>query len=97
MMQVRVVRVRMHKPAVLMPMGMRLSAIPRRIVLVAVMLVVGVRVLVKHGLMEMRVLVTLADMKPDADPHESRSDPERKSRAFIEEDQRDGDAGNRRG
>jgi hypothetical protein len=67
MMDVRVMRVGMSQPGVLVPMGMRFA---RRIawrVFVLVVLVVVVEMFVFQRLMDVLVFVSLGDVQPDAD------------------------------
>jgi hypothetical protein len=67
MMDVRVMRVGMSQPRVLVPMGMRFA---RRIawrVFVLVVLVVVVEMFVFQRLMDVLVFVSLGDVQPDAD------------------------------
>ena len=55
---------------------MRLSGRITRCVLVLMMRVVHVSVRVLHFLVQMFVLVSLADVKPNTNAHASRRDPE---------------------
>ena len=60
-----------------MVMSMGYGAIPLRVVLVLVMLVVAVRMFVVQGLVAVVVLVAFADMQPYSESHQCAGDPER--------------------
>jgi hypothetical protein len=70
MVQVGVVGMSVGERFVSMGMAMRLLAVPREGVLVPVMLVMDMLVLVRHGLVHMRVAMTLAEVQPDTECHE---------------------------
>lgn len=91
-MQVRVMRMAVPQAAVLMLVAVRLAAVPSERVLVPVMLVVHVLVVVRHLLMDVRVLVALRQVQPDAEGHEGRSDPERRGRRLGKDQERNGGA-----
>lgn len=83
-MQVGVVRVRMHHRLVPMRMHMRFAPVPGEVVLVAVVLVVRVRMRVLDRLMHVLVLVALAHVQPHARRHQGRRGPERGTRPLAE-------------
>ena len=74
--QVRVVRVRVCKMLVTMPVGVRLARRVIRSVCVLVVLVVGVQMFVLHRFVMVLVLVTLGQVEPDAKAHEHGGDSE---------------------
>ena len=59
MVDLRVMRMRVHQPRVPMRVGMRLIAVQALAVLVRMMRVVNVTVLVLHGLVDMRVFAPI--------------------------------------
>ena len=70
MMQVGIMRMAVDEPMVAMRVRMRLFPIPLLSVLVLVVFVVHVDMVMLHRLVNMRVLVPLADMQPNAERHE---------------------------
>lgn len=78
---------RMGDRIVLMWVGMRLVAVPVEVVCVPVMFVVPVTMAVLHRLMRVSMFVTLAQMQPDAQPHENGGGPERPRRHLRPEDE----------
>jgi hypothetical protein len=72
--QVGIVRVVVNEPRMAMPVCVRLGWRIIRIVDVLVVLIVHVRVLVLHRLMNVLVLVPLSEVKPDAQTHERAGD-----------------------
>ena len=75
-MQVGIVRVPVRHRRMGMRMDVRLAAVPREVVRVAMVRVVRVRVRMLQRIVAMRVRVALAQMQPDAERHERRRDPE---------------------
>jgi hypothetical protein len=71
---------------------MRFLAVPLEIMFVLVMFIMTVPMIVLQRAMRMRMIVALADMQPDAERHQGRSDPEQEWRHCGPEDQREGDA-----
>ena len=69
-MHVRYMRMRMSYPAVLVEMGMWLTGRIGGRVLVPMVLIMHVRMGVRHWLVNVLVLVTLGEMKPHADRHQ---------------------------
>lgn len=69
-MEIRVVRVGMAQPRMLMWMGVRLAGRLAPAVLVLMMLVVDVQVVVRELPMLVLVFMMLGQMKPDAQGHE---------------------------
>jgi hypothetical protein len=61
------------------------------------MLVVHVRMIVLHHLVAVRVLVPLADVQPDSNSHQRRSNQKRWRRVLAKDDQREHSADERRG
>jgi hypothetical protein len=72
----------------LMRVRVRLDAVPLEIVRMLVMFVVLVGMVVSKRLVRVRVLVPLADMKPDTHGHERGSNPEVQRRQFRPDEQR---------
>jgi hypothetical protein len=96
MMNIWKMRVRMCEWNVAVRMGMRFLAVPFEIMLMLVMFIVTVPMIVLQRAMRMRMVMALADMQPDAERHQGRSEPEQEWRHFGPEDQREGDAEQRR-
>ena len=88
MMCVGIVRMRVHEPLMAMPVAVRLSGRVVHSVFVLVMVVVHVRVLVFNLLMNMGMLMPLADVEPDAEAHQGGGNPERGTRALTPERER---------
>ena len=76
-MNIGKVRMRVHDRVVFVRMAVRLLAIPWEIVSVMVMLVVTMPMRVLERFVFVCVLVTLAQVQPDADSHQAARDPER--------------------
>ena len=70
-MHVGRVWMRVLDPAVLVPMGMRLSRWVIRRVIMLMVLVMPVRMRVHHGLVGMLVLMMFGGMQPDTQSHKS--------------------------
>ena len=100
-MDVRIVRVRMNQRFVLVRTGVRGWIGHRRVVRpvhVLMMLVVHVRVLVRHRLVAVLVLVTFGEMEPEADAHQRGRHDEGDTRPLPEDqERRDGADEGRRG
>jgi hypothetical protein len=73
---VRVVWMPVHELRVLVPVHMRFLAIPFWPVPVPVMSIVNVVMLMLHRLVQVLVLVPLADVQPHAGNHEGSGRPE---------------------
>jgi hypothetical protein len=84
MMQVGIVRVPVHHRRMAMPVGVRLSLRLIKTVDVLVVLVVDVRVLMLHGLMNVLVLVSLGEVEPDAQAHEHATNEEPQRHRLVE-------------
>ena len=84
-MDVGVVRVGMRQPCVLMAVGVRFARRIAGSVFVLVVLVVIVKVLVLHRLMNVPMFVAFGNVQPDAYEHEnaqsSRPSPRAKAKA----------------
>ena len=65
-MHIRRVRMRMFETTVLMPMRVRLAYWIFRLMLMLVMLVMNVRVHVRHHIVDVLMLMTLRDVEPNA-------------------------------
>jgi hypothetical protein len=61
-------------PQRLMPMPMRMRFGHRSIVRVPMMFVVDVNVFVRHGLVEMLMIMTLGEMQPKTEAHQQPGD-----------------------
>ncbi len=71
MMQVGVMRVAVHQRRMAVPMGMRLARRRRRVMLVAVMLVMDVAMLMLHRAVDVKMLVPFRDMEPKSERHQA--------------------------
>ena len=69
-MDVRKVRMSVDERVVLMNMSVRLDPVPRKVMAMPVMFVVPMRVLVRHCLVRVHVLVPLGEMKVDTQRHQ---------------------------
>ena len=76
-MDVRVVRVGMREPCVLMAVGVRFACKIAGRVFVLVVLVVIVKVLVLHRLVNVPMFVAFGNVQPDAYEHENARSAER--------------------
>jgi len=72
MMQVRVVRVSVGDRGMPVRVRVRLGAVPRKVVVVPVMLVVHVPVRMLQRFVRVRVLVPLGQVQPHAGAHQRR-------------------------
>src|SRR5262249_52114723 len=90
-MHIRRVRMRMFETTVLMPMRVRLAYWIFRLMLMLVMLVMNVRVHVRHHVVDVLMLMTFRDVEPNAYPHEGASRKERRCDVLSEHS--DGDDG----
>ena len=75
----------------------RLGAIPRKIVLMAMMLVMGMGVSVRQRLVPVQVPVAFGEMQRNADRHQDRCDPEKRIRRLAEQSKRRSCTDKRRG
>jgi len=73
---VRVVRMLVRQDLVPMWVSVRLLTIPWEFMQMLMMFVVAMAVAVHQGLMRVHVLVPLANVKPDPQPHQGCGDPE---------------------
>src|SRR6266478_4961572 len=78
MMDVRKVRMAVAEAIMRVSMRVRLVAVPRKIVFMAVMLVMSVGVCVRQRLVPVHVPVALGEMQRNADRHQDRCYPERR-------------------
>ena len=76
MMDIRKVGVPMAQPGVLVFMGVRLFPIPIESMRVPMMLIMSVRMRMRHRLVNVLVLVLLGHVQPDTDTHADRRQPE---------------------
>ena len=78
----------MRQPAVRMDVNMRLAwGIVRRVPMLVV-LVMHMGVLMRHGLMEVLVLMPLREMQVETDTHQERRSDQLRGDRFREQDQR---------
>ena len=88
MMDVRKVRVAVAEEIMPMSVRVRLGAVPREIVFMAVMLVMSVGVCVRQRLVPVHVPVALGEMQRHACRHQDRRHPERCVRRLAEQRKR---------
>lgn len=81
-------RVPMRQRRMPVPVGVRLTGLHTRFVLMAVVFVVAVPMLVLHRLMGMGVLVPLGQMQPEADRHQAPGDHQLHRNRLAEHDDR---------
>ena len=87
-MDVRVMRVAVHQRPVLVKMGVRLMAVPRKIVFMPVMIVMDMRMTVRKRFVLMSMRMTLGEVQPHTRYHQCRGDPEQQTRRFVKHEQR---------
>ena len=80
---IRVVRVSMRDRLVPMHVRVRLGAVPGKVVRMQMMRIVCVRVLVRHGMMRMFVLVPLGQVQPNPRRHQRGCQPEASRDRFL--------------
>ena len=97
MVDVRVVRMAVQQRLVMMLVGMRLFAVPARLVRVAMVRVVDVRVIVSERFVQMLVFVPLGQVQPDAERHQGRGRQENGRDGLSEERDRNHGADERCG
>ena len=97
MVQVRVVRMRVHQSTVTVPVRVGLAGRVCRRVLMPMMRVMHVPVLVLERLVDVLVLMTLGEMQPHANGHEDARGSQLPSDRLREEDEREHGADERRG
>ena len=97
MMDIRKVRMAVVEGIVLVSVRVRLGAVPGKIVLMAMMLVVRVSVNVRQRLVPVQVPVPLGKVKRHAGRHQDRRDPEQCVRRLAEQRKRRRGADKRRG
>ena len=83
MMNVGIMRVSMLQPLVPVRMSVRFSARVFRGVLVLMVNVVGMFVLMRHGLVDMEVLVTFSQMEPYSNCHQRTCRQESHAKPFL--------------
>lgn len=88
MMNIREMSMGVRHRHVLMPMGVRLLAVPLEIVCMLMMFVVAMPVIVVHQHVCMRVLVALANMQPDAEHHQRGGHPKQRPGYIRPQEQR---------
>lgn len=96
MMDIGVVRMSVAQSLVGVSVRVRFARRRRGVVVVLVVLVVLVPMLVFHPLVDVLVLVALADMKPDANQHERGGQSEPRGDGLIQHDHADHGANKRR-
>ena len=74
----------------------RLGAIPRKIVLMAMMLVMGMGVSVRQRLVPVQVPVAFGEMQSHAGHHQDRCDPEKRIRRLAKQRKRRASSDKRR-
>ena len=82
---------------VLVSVRVRLGAVPSKIVLMAMMLVVRVGVNVRQRLVPVQVPVAFGEMQRNADRHQDRCDPEKRIWRLAEQSKRRSCTDKRRG
>src|SRR4051812_36855162 len=87
MVQIGIVRMPVSQGGMPVLMSMRLPPIPCSGVRMLMVLVVHVLVAVDKGLVNMLVLVALADVQPDAERHEAGGNPEENGRLLVHQHQ----------
>src|SRR5882672_12258998 len=97
MMNVREVRMAVAEGAMLVSVRVRLGAVPRKIVLMAMMLVVRVGMNMPQSLVPVRVPVAFCEMQRHACRHQDRGGPEKRIRRLAEQRKRGGGTDKRRG
>ena len=96
-MNVRKVHMAVAEGIMFVTVRVRLGAIPRKIVLMAMMLVMGMGVSVRQRLVPVQVPVAFGEMQRNADRHQGRCDPEKRIRRLAEQRKRRGCTDKRRG
>src|SRR5712692_3344400 len=97
MMNVRKVHMAVAEGIVFVTVRVRLGAIPRKIVLVAMMLAAGMGVSMRQRLVPVQVPVAFGEMQRHTDRHQDRCDPEKRSRRLAEQSKRRACTDKRRG
>ena len=85
-----------HECVVLMRVGMRFGSVPRKIVLMPMVLVVPMRVFVGHHLVRMHMLMVLGEVEIDAQRHQRPCRRKLKSQRFMRDENREHRADERR-
>ena len=85
---IRKVRVPMHQCVVRVTMRVRLRSVPRKIVPMPVVLVMPMRVLVRHDFVDVQVVVTLGEMQVHAGGHQRAGDGQLQRHWFMYHDER---------
>src|SRR5258708_10766444 len=90
MMDVRKVQMAVAEEMMCGSMRVRLGAVPRKSVLVAMMLVMSMGVSVRQRLVPVQVSVAFGEVQRNADRHQDRCDPEKRIRRLAEQRKRRG-------
>ena len=90
MVNIRVMRVAVPYGQMHMPMAVSSLAAPRKIMCMAVVFVVAVRMVVVQRFMEMLVSMVFGEVQPDAQAHQRSGNPECPCRCLGENEQRNG-------
>ena len=85
MMNVRKVRMAVREWIMLVSMRVRLGAVPGKIVLMAMMLVMSVGVNMPQHLVPVQMAMAFREMQHDAGRHQYRCDPEKCIRRFAKQ------------
>ena len=90
MVNIRVMRVAVPYGQMHMPMAVSSLAAPRKIMRMAVVFVVAVRMVVVQRFMKMLVRMVFGQVQPDAQAHQRGGNPERPCRCLGENEQPNG-------
>ena len=88
MMDIRKVRMSVDDRVVPMNMGVRFGPVPRKIVAMPVVLLMPMRVLVRQCLVRVHVLVSLGEVKIDAQRHQRPRHSKLRRDRFVRNDER---------
>src|SRR6185295_903277 len=97
MMNVRKVHMAVAEGIMLVSVRMRLGAVPRKIVLMAMMLVMIVRVNMRQRFVAVQVPVAFGEMQRHAGRHQDRCEPEKRVQRLAKQRKRRGGADKGRG
>ena len=89
-MNIRKVSMAVAEEIMFVGVRVRLGAVPRKIVLMAMMLVMSMGVSVRQRLVPVQVPVALGEMQRNADRHQDRCDPEKRIRRLAKQRKRRG-------
>src|SRR5438046_8988724 len=90
MMDVRKVHMAVAEGIMFVTVRVRLGAVPRKIVFMAMVLVMGVGVCMRQRLVPVSVPVAFGEMQRNADRHQDRCDPEERLRRLAKQRKRHG-------